>query len=1407
MNFISTLSSFTDDKSDFNWIHQRLSLSNSSSLQLKIMDSHLNCFDKSHTKRDLFGSLIERRLDVRSDLYNSCDLFSLSFPELETSLDSDVVANIKARKNYDNHMISPVCRHICCSVFIDQPLIHQNDTRSLSIMSSKEHFSSVLYNEISSLMIMSEKSFIFMILYSFLGLESVVFQINTLPPSQLMIEGISIVTLKNIVKECRKYLLMRKLSELAIEGFTSISNYRDESILDSSPRCDMSQQAFGTALSHIMLILDTSIYHYLDIMDKMQAEEEMSLANIWGNLVHQRSTLELITKLLCPSLLNQAIESWGDEVINNETNASHIYFSKSYWNSCRDNYPLGWELFDALYSKFTEFSKTPFCSNLNFLQSNPSYKYQSIFTNIDKCSQSGRIISLSNDISHLVIIRYFIQLVSQPLLSQLHDKIFLIEPSKTDAYQSIERLSENLRISIDDIWNPNHRKFDNSVIETLLSTLLWAEGRVSMLQLDEDTVFSQMIVPNYIDNSNKNNSKQQRNNVRTDIVKEFKNESVILSIPRCDEDKENILRSYEKSQSMFCKFSSDIKQSIINWYQPVAVNKNKIVKLVEKVENVDSIANVQPVDIIKVEDDPLVTVTQEIIPNEVGGTSNINLDEENDTNYYFSSPLNVKKRIDSSLLQEAKDMLHKKYNKLSEEVDNKKAKTVWLTNRIKSLNQSRTLLKQLYDTDLEDLKKLKLDKVDHNIKSYNERTAQSNIDNSTDNDSDNKVVSSAINLPESPIDLSDDQSIEYPGSRNGGIVEVLKETISADQEIKIEGRDVDISKDITQILVDTIKNDEIEVAKLISDSVDVNIETSIRVLQHPGGNSQLNLSDGTNTSLPLVSEQWYLEKIRSDIKKLKENITNANSPERKKSPKKSHLRTSIKVAQDPGGSSTLNLEDGSDNHVQKKISILKPATPPPTPPPIVIEENKEFKDLIFASIAKELISPSLDSLQQEDLIYSGMSSFPRSIVLLGKSLGLIDDQNGLSQDNDSIIDVNLIFNPISSVLFDVLGKAILKQCQCINLAALYSVINGADLLTHIENIDSIFLTSQKSDFLLNLSSCMIDDYLKFYPLTEKYTRVKRLYDVKMRVKQYNDRLWSSMLMKNTVHLILQELHVKSSLPSEEYVHFTILDNAVIDNNNDINNKVFSIDGLSALQIEYNSPWPIPAIITPIVLDNISKMTRRLLELSQLNALFRLLWCEMKNNRMRYTQTMEGKVDVNKLLVGVLDRELSCLFRSTQSIVQSIFNYFSDRIHFYRSLMRNNLINKFEKGIDWVVMSLREYSQSLGISSFQLTISEEVKYQFLITDCKQMYLSDIDSLEPTIQLKIKFNRLLECSRISLNCLNTIINTYNLETKRNIDLIRDLSIKLQMERDSIMKISGYNFDDNSYSNVCALINFLS
>jgi hypothetical protein len=297
------------------------------------------------------------------------------------------------------------------------------------------------------------------------------------------------------------------------------------------------------------------------------------------------------------------------------------------------------------------------------------------------------------------------------------------------------------------------------------------------------------------------------------------------------------------------------------------------------------------------------------------------------------------------------------------------------------------------------------------------------------------------------------------------------------------------------------------------------------------------------------------------------------------------------------------------------------------------------------------------------------------------------------------------------------------------------------------------------------------------------------------------------MIRSGANYIFDQLKSKDKLifNNYEYVKFNIVDNAVFENNRDFESKLFSIEGLSALQIEYDSPWPLPAIITPFVLDNLSKMTRRLLELGQLTNIFRLLWSEMKNNRIRFNQSTKLGITVNKLVVGVLDRELFNLLRAIQNIVQSILNYLSERIYFYRSQLRESLMNCHERGIDYVVMALSKYCNNISNSSLQLSMPEYSKYQHFVTSSNGIDLSELGSSNASLILKLRLNRLLESCRQSLIYLNTIIHTYHLEPQRNIDLVCEISQKLQKEKENLTKMSKVVVGRIDQSNLNSLFNF--
>jgi aspartate carbamoyltransferase regulatory subunit len=436
---------------------------------------------------------------------------------------------------------------------------------------------------------------------------------------------------------------------------------------------------------------------------------------------------------------------------------------------------------------------------------------------------------------------------------------------------------------------------------------------------------------------------------------------------------------------------------------------------------------------------------------------------------------------------------------------------------------------------------------------------------------------------------------------------------------------------------------------------------------------------------------------------------------------------STKVTQSPGGHSTLDLGDGLDekvtsNKVGKKQGVHSINYVDVTRTlnfdnviedsiqdlPSIPKENNQIVKEIFAGdecndksnlleIGYQIVRPSTENIKLEEEKNENLPTLMHSLWVLGESNGLIEvdsinfiEVNGvITEDVSSYCNQMQTLSPLLPVVKNSIGKLLKIQCQVIDLAVLYSSIRRVNLFDHIDNIDDIFLLSSRSDFLFNFCSNMVENHIKNFPIVSKSKQVTNNYH-KNSLKYPNSNFWN----EKSVQYSFNQACVNKEFTENGIIMVknNKLKNSYADNNESLSwESLFSNNGLNDIEINYNSPWPLNVVFTKSILDSISITTRRLLELSHLSNLIRLLWKDLRTFRI-------AKNNLNIKYIGI-ERELFSSFRLIKQTNQSIFDFTSDRIRINQIHFTNNIINFSMDGFGGILSLFENYSNKLSSSLF------------------------------------------------------------------------------------------------------------
>jgi len=148
---------------------------------------------------------------------------------------------------------------------------------------------------------------------------------------------------------------------------------------------------------------------------------------------------------------------------------------------------------------------------------------------------------------------------------------------------------------------------------------------------------------------------------------------------------------------------------------------------------------------------------------------------------------------------------------------------------------------------------------------------------------------------------------------------------------------------------------------------------------------------------------------------------------------------------------------------------------------------------------------------------------------------------------------------------------------------------------------------------------------------------------------------------------------------------------------------FRTHGLETLHISYNAPWPMGAFITPENLHEIGKVTKRLFEMGQLQALVRLVWTSLRPIRHYWgTSHQRGtqiKISTEKVFIRKVQSELNQAFMSAQTTIRSISAYFSDSLSTLQLNLKEKLLLSLKDGCAGVKEAVDSYANILPKALF------------------------------------------------------------------------------------------------------------
>lgn len=324
-----------------------------------------------------------------------------------------------------------------------------------------------------------------------------------------------------------------------------------------------------------------------------------------------------------------------------------------------------------------------------------------------------------------------------------------------------------------------------------------------------------------------------------------------------------------------------------------------------------------------------------------------------------------------------------------------------------------------------------------------------------------------------------------------------------------------------------------------------------------------------------------------------------------------------------------------------------------------------------------LTHPEAGYFQTDDELYAAAGSFPAAIKLLARSHGLFV---GDEEEGHGTLDYPLLLKPAEEGPRTALRSAIVKQCAVLDQATLYLSIKSKGLLEHADCIDATFLCSDRSDFLITLSGCVVEAF------QERHQRKGR-FGHRHHPAAPVEALWSTSVLKRA----LSKARRLCVMGNKGHLERATLDipETEADSVRAAQSSIFSTDGLNRLEVSYDAPWPVSAMYSPQRVSRIGRATRRLLGVGHATVLIRIVWAELRSAGVRANRKGSGEFS------PAVMRGLYSAFRAVQAVVQAVEAYSSHRVRIAQERLRRDIsLSSGEHGCAGVIEAIDRYTKSL-----------------------------------------------------------------------------------------------------------------
>lgn len=1342
---------------------------------------------------DLFGALVKRKVYPRSSLYTSVDLFNLSLPSLEFPPEIFCKAHQKKCDQlesvpYDAENLESKLRAIAAGIFPDQRLPEnlsttneevgneQNDdekVRKYFSLTSKHTFSVSLRSNVS---LVKETTLILGTIFALKGVSTAIINLESLSPN-INVLGRTGLSTNNFLFKARYLFVLRSLIDCACSAYCNLST-------------DAGTTALGAQITLLLHIIDASLNQLSDsfLNKTIQAEaisneencrdcQKPSLVTLWDSTQLHRTLIVHLYSLIRPTdLLNIAVPSYSAFLWDREGECNYAiqrYLCPATWAQL----PGGWSLLHQLMRQLQSVRATAWTAATTM----PIFQTQFFLDNCDWRVGSPHSGAVASDFACMILTGVLTRQVAAPLLLEVTHKLYQLD---ADFYQAGRitqaELADSLQISVEALWGSFQEAEEGeregggegevisaeSCVEFLLCALVWSRGRIDLMLTEPSATASTSAGasdPNRRLSHHDHVSLPQepagappvaRGIGREELIRAFRDIAPTLVLPMNGQDEVFLADLRRRTEALQDRLRDCLDTQVHRWYQSFATlsdyyNEHAVTakSLFAKAERRyrskrDVLANEEALVSFRqktAEED----IAKQRASREQTNPAAAKAGDASGDVVIAVGPLSTPKSVPMELIEKAKDQIRAKYDTLIKEVEGRGAAAAWENRRLQSLSQARTELAQLFEQDDAELQKLRALK---------------------EKDTERYMKHFEVSATETAASL--EAGLPVPST-----VEAAERQENKDNAVHATAMS-DKSATANFALA----------SATLSDVAEDPAETDEKVESVGDTLSLLVVSETSEDAPPAVEIQSSHVRVGGENEKIADGQS-----------------TAVEII--PTGQHTSPVEPADIIVATTEGTEESTAD---APPPMPAGPSHRLQDL-----AAPLLQPETGYFDAEEQVYAALQSLSSAVLLLGEAHGLVsedtshtgaDPEDSQSKGEGREADSSTTLHSVHSVFMRSLGRAVLAQCRAINLASAQCLINHpVDLLGHIRVVDNLLLVSPNSDFLMSLCTSMVDNHLQQIRTLRRQKSIDVLSSHLS--KRRNACMWNDESLQLGFTSVLTSagaaasewkaygtqfaaLNIDTVLPSLDMLTSISRDapTASVAPSFSINEHIaswerglFSAEGLDRLYACYDAPWPVPTIISRLVLNKFTPITQRFLELGHLVALFRVVWGEQRYSRVllsgatrvkklartsKSAATTGEKVPAlvdelvleqrrRKRLVGRqrTDRQVSDAMRLVQQTVQSLFDYLSERVYVHQAQFKQAMRRVSSSGLDGVVYALNTYADALDSSALQLSDEEAAAVQLNESDSQPGGGGggSVGGEDPVLQLKVAVKGMLDSCR--------------------------------------------------------------